>query len=219
MEYLKQFETIFAIFLGWLLSLLTMVFSERIRHPYRRRDLIQAVVDEMLGLQYTLATAPTWYGQEMLMSRMLFSIRSCRSSKVTTGRIGAMTFRPALKRLRGVSEQERAATLQSKTNSNVGMALRQYSIPLFATQIADLAICSRDFQRSVLRIRYHLDLYNQLVAYTQSLFEKTYNKPSPEDRVALIANQKRGYREAGVRAEIIVQMIRDLRKRYGSTKT
>lgn len=99
------------------------------------------------------------------------------------------------------------------------MALRQYSVPLFATQIADLAICSRGFQRSVLRIRYHLDLYNQLVSYTQSLFEKTYNKPSPEDRAALIANQERGYRDAGVRAEIIVHAIGDLHKQYGSAKT
>jgi hypothetical protein len=35
--------------------LLTPGLAERIRRPYRRRDLTQAIVDEMLGLQYTMA--------------------------------------------------------------------------------------------------------------------------------------------------------------------
>ncbi len=95
MEYLKQFETIFAIFLGWLLSLLTMVISESIRRPYRRRDLIRAVMDEMLGFSTPLRLSPTWYGQEMLRSLMLFSIRSCPSSKAIGGRIEATTSLPA----------------------------------------------------------------------------------------------------------------------------
>jgi hypothetical protein len=101
---------------------------------------------------------------------------------------------------------------------NVAMGLRQYSIPLLSTQIADLAICSLEFQRSVLHIRYHLDLYNQLVPYTQSQFEKTFNNPSPDDRAALVTNQEEGYREACQRAEIIMRAIAHIRKRYGSGK-
>jgi hypothetical protein len=215
-EYLKQFETIFAIFLGWLLSLLTMIISENIRRPYRRRDLVRAVVDEMLGLQYTLATVAHLVRARNAQVTDAFLDKILPIFEGYQGPDRSDDFPAGLKKLRSVPEPERAATLQAKQNLNVGMALRQYSIPLFATQIADLAICSRDFQRSVLRIRYHLDLYNQLVPYTQSLFEKTYNKPSPEDRAALIANQERGYRDAGVRAEIIVQLINDLHKSYGA---
>jgi hypothetical protein len=107
---------------------------------------------------------------------------------------------------------------QGPRKPNVGITLRQYAIPLFATQIADLAICSLDFQRSVLKIRCHLDLYNQLVTYTQSLFERTFNNPSPEDREALITNQEQAYYDAGNRAEIIMQEIGDLQKRYGSAE-
>ena len=54
-EYLKQIETILTILLGWLLGLLTPGIAERIRRPYRRRDLMWAVVDEMLGIQHTMA--------------------------------------------------------------------------------------------------------------------------------------------------------------------
>lgn len=102
---------------------------------------------------------------------------------------------------------------------NVSIGLRQYSIPLFATQIADLAICSLEFQRAVLHIRYHLDLYNQLVLYTQSQFEKTFNNPSLDNRAALITNQEEGYRDACQRAEIIMRAIADLRKCYGPDKS
>src|SRR4051794_7792288 len=50
-----EIETVANVILGWLLALLTPGISERIRRPYRRRDLVRAVVDEMLGLQYTMA--------------------------------------------------------------------------------------------------------------------------------------------------------------------
>lgn len=70
----------------------------------------------------------------------------------------------------------------------------------------------------MLNIRYHLDLFNQLVPYTRLLFDKTFNKPSPEDRNALIANQEHAYSDAGRRAEIIMDAIGDLHKRYRSAK-
>src|SRR5260370_994327 len=67
-----------------------------------------------------------------------------------------------------------------------------------------------DFQRAVLHIRYHLDLYNQLAAYTQSQFDKTFNNPSPQDRAALVTNQEEGYRDVCQRAEAIMRAIGEL---------
>lgn len=217
MEYAKQLETILAILLGWLLGLLTPVISDRIRRPYRRRDLVRAVVEEMLSLQYTLATVAYLVRSRRADLPDAFLDLILPLFEQYEGPDRSDSFIETLKKFRAIPERDRSAILQTKQDSNVGMALRQYSMPLFATQIADLAICSPDFQRSVLNIRYHLDLYNQLVPYTHSLFEKTYNKPSPEDRASLIANQERGYRDAGVRAEIIVQAISDLRKKYSSS--
>jgi hypothetical protein len=60
------------------------------------------------------------------------------------------------------------------------------------------------------------DLVRAVVPYKQSLFDKTFNNPSPTDR--LIANQEQGYRDAGLRAEIVMQAIGNLQKRYGSAK-
>ena len=55
LEYLKQLEPVLTILVGWLLGVLTPGIVERIRRPYRSRDLRLAVVDEMLGLQYKMA--------------------------------------------------------------------------------------------------------------------------------------------------------------------
>lgn len=96
--------------------------------------------------------------------------------------------------------------------------MRQYAIPLFVAQLQDLAICTLEFQRAVLRIRYDLDLFNQLVPYTQSLFEMTFKDLSETNRQAVIANQERAYHEAGVRAGIIVDAITNLKERYGSAR-
>jgi hypothetical protein len=212
-EYLKQIEPILTILLGWLLGL----FTERIRRPYRRRDLIQAVVDEMLGLQHTMAIVAYLVQVRYTDVSDAFLDRVLPIVEGYHGPDRNENFILGLKS-RGLAEGQRAAAHQARRNPSVGMSLRQYTIPLFATQIADLTICSLDFQRSVLKIRYHLDLYNQLVPYTQSLFEKTFNNPSPDDREALITNQEQGYRDAGIRAEIIMQEIGDLQKRYGSAK-
>jgi hypothetical protein len=217
-EYLKHVEPALLILLGWLLSLFTLVISERIRRPYRRRDLIRAVVDEMLGLQRTMAIVAylvrARYAAlpDAFLDKVLAIVEGCHGPDRDENLI------QALREFRGLPEGQRTAVCQARRKPNVGIALRQFAIPLFATQIADLPICGLDFQRSVLKIRYDLDLYNQLVPYTQSLLERTFDDLSPENREALISNQEQGYREAGQRAGIIMEEIGELRKRYGSAK-
>jgi hypothetical protein len=217
MGYLGQLDTILTILLGWLLGLLTPSIAERIRRPYRRRDLERSVVEEMLDLQHTMA---------------VFAYQSrARRGEVTNAFLDQ--FLPivegykgpdrnedlvrATRSIRSLPEAQRAAADLAQRKPNVGVSLRQYALPLFASQIADLTICSAEFQRFVLKIR-HLELFNQLVPYTQSLFDKTFNKPNPEDREALIGNLEEGYRAAGKRAEHIMQAIDDLNQQFGSGK-
>jgi len=215
---MSEITTILTILLGWLLGLLTPGFAERIRRPYRRRDLIEAVIDEMLGLQFTMAMVAYMVRARRADVSTDFLDEILRIAEGYHGPDRNEDLIEAIKKIRGLSEEERAALHQAKHKPEVGMALRQYSVPLFATQVADLTICSRDFQRSVLHIRYHLELFNQIVPDLKSLFEKTYNNPNPQDRAALIANQEVGYRDAGKRAEIIMRAIGDLQKKCGPSK-
>jgi hypothetical protein len=218
LEYFKQLDTVLTILLGWLLGLLTPVIADRIRRPYRRRDLMRAVVDEMRGLQHTMAVVAYQIRARHAEVSDAFLDEILPILDAYKGPDCNEEYVEAMKKTRCLPEEQRKAVYEARQNPNVGMSLRQYAIPLFATQMADLAICSLDFQRAVLNIRYHLDLFNQLAPYTQSLFDKTFANPSPADRIALIANQEKGYGDAGKRAEIILQAIGDLQKRYVSPR-
>jgi hypothetical protein len=217
-EYLKQLEPVFTILLGWLLGLLTPTIADRIRRPYRRRALVLSVIDEMLQLQHTMAAvAHKIRGRraavtDKFLDKILPIVEGYSGPDRTEG------YLKALKESRAQSEDERLAAHRRLRNPNVGIQLRQYSIPLLATQMADLSICGSDFLRSVLNIRYQLDLFNQVAHYTQSMSDKTFSNPTPEDRTALIQNQEEAYRDAGMRAEIIVHAISDLQNRYGARK-
>jgi hypothetical protein len=92
----------------------------------------------------------------------------------------------------------------------VGLFICQYALPLFVTQIADLAICPLPFQRYVLHVRYHLDLFNQRVPYLLSLFPKTYTV-TDQNREIMVGNLEAGYQFMGERAEIIVKAIEELK--------
>jgi len=93
------------------------------------------------------------------------------------------------------------------------MMIRQYALPLFVTQLADLAICPISFQRAVLHVRYHLDLYNQSIPYLQALSDKTYGTLDPKNHSIVVGNLEAGYQDLGERAEIIIEAISKVRMR------
>ena len=72
-----------------------------------------------------------------------------------------------LKQSRQLTEADRAALDQKLRNPGLGPSVPQYALPLFVTQLADPAICSLAFQRAVLKVRQHLDLFNQRAAQIQ----------------------------------------------------
>jgi len=147
LEYLKQFEIVFTILLGWLLGLLTGI-AERIRGSYRRRDLIHAVVDEMLDLRHTMAIVAFRIRARYAEVSDAFLDKILPIVEAYHGPDRTEDFIEGLRKTRSLPETERAAAHQILRKPNVGLALRQYAIPLFATQIADLSICGLDFQRS-----------------------------------------------------------------------
>jgi hypothetical protein len=211
-------EAFLTILLGWLFGLLTPGIAERIRRPYRRRDLVRSVVDELLGLQYTMAMvalrirARRAEVSDAFLEEILPIIEGYQGPDRDPGLI------EGIRRSRESPEADRVAMHQAIRKPNVGLYLPQYEIPLFVTQIADLTICGLAFQRSVLHIRFHLDLYNQHGSYVQSMVEKTFGKPTQNDLAALIANQEQSCQEAGTRAETIMRAITNLQQRYPTRK-
>lgn len=209
-------EPVLTILLGWLLGLLTPNLAERIRRPYRRRDLVRAVVDEMLSLQRTMALVAHRIRARYANVTDAFLDELLPIVEAYQGPDRNENLNAELRQSRHRSEQERAEIDQAMRQPNAGIVLRQYSLPLFVTQLADLTICGLDFQRQVLHIRQQLDLYNQLVGYMQWLNDRTFTNPTPSDKEAIITNWEMACRDAGIRAEYVMKAIGELQKRFGA---
>jgi hypothetical protein len=217
LDNLKAFESILMLILGWLFGLFTSPIAERIRRHYRRRDLTQAVTDELIGLQHLMAVVSfhihARYAEvpDKVLDKLISIMEDYAGMDRDEGAI------ETLRTIRKVPETQRTAAYQaSQRPDRAALGLKQYSTPLFIAQISDLAICSLDFQRRVLHIRHHLELYNQQAAFAQSQFEKTFAGLSEENRKILIENQERTYRNARTQAEVIVEAVADLRLKYAT---
>jgi hypothetical protein len=187
-EYLIDLAPILMLLLGWFLGLLAPPITERIRRRYREKDLIQAVADELLGLEYTMAF-------------VALKIR-LRNAEVTDEFLDSLLpivedykgpdrdekVLDALTEMRKLPEHQRAAVHRQQRQPQAGLGLQQYGLPLLATQVADLAICPIGFQRAVLNVRYHLDLFNCSAAYLQSQFDKTFMDLTEENHTAILKN-------------------------------
>jgi hypothetical protein len=182
---------------------------------YRRRDLIRGVLDELLSLQHLMAIVAYRIRSRNMLVTNAFLDAIIPILENYKGRDRVEQMIEAIKDSRKLPDDQRTAIHQAMKKPNVSLALRQYSLPLITTQTSDLTICSLDFQRAVLHVRFHLDLCNQLVPYTQTLHEKTFSDLSPENREAVIANLEQSYRQYGDRAELIVEAIKALDNQYG----
>jgi hypothetical protein len=218
-DFLRDHESLLMLMLGWFMGLLSPGIVERIRRGYRRGDLMTAVVNELVGLQYTMAIVAwrirTRNGE--VTDEFIDSFLPVLESHHGPDRNERMI--EGLRESRRLTEQQRATVHLAVRKPNAGLSLRQYALPLCVTQQADLAICPLEFQRAVLLVRYHLDLFNQSVPYLQSQFDKTFTGLSDENFEAIKDNLEYGYRELGERAEIIVKAIADLKERYPQQRT
>lgn len=133
-EHLSPLDTILPILLGWLLGVLTPGIAESIRRPYRRRDLTRAVVDEMLGLQHTMAwvvyKTRSRRGDlsDAVLDRILPIVESDNGPDRSEEIIKAM------REVRKEPEGQRNSLNQALRKPNAGFTLKKYDIPLFGTQ-------------------------------------------------------------------------------------
>jgi hypothetical protein len=208
-----DFTPILMLLLGWTLGLLSPGIHERIRRRYRRRDLTRSVMEELATLQFTLALlaymirARQGTNTDAFIDSILPIIEAYKSPDSDPTRI------EAYRAVRAQPERERLAQAMAAKNPRWGLQLKQYSLPFISSQTADLAICTLDFQRAISHIRFQLDIYNQTVQSLESLFEKTFTVSEQSNHAALINNCEQGYRDLGNRAEAIVNVIEQLKKK------
>jgi hypothetical protein len=114
------------------------------KRGYRRRELMCAVLDELVGFQYKMAVA--WLirirnaeATDEFIDNTLPVLESYRGPDRNERLIDGM------KAERSLPEDQRAGAHSAMRKPNAGLSLRQYALPLFVTQLADLAISRWNF--------------------------------------------------------------------------
>ena len=144
-SYLKDLQPLLILLLAQAMALIAWVITEKMRRRYRRRDLMQAVVDELLTLQLTMAAVA--YKQRSRNLDVTDSFLDLILPVVEDyhGPDRNEKLVESLRRSRAAPEEQRLAVHHALKKPNAGLLLKQYALPLFVTQVADLAICPLPF--------------------------------------------------------------------------
>jgi hypothetical protein len=171
---------------------------------------MQAVVDEMHGLRFNMVWVAYVVRVQNLNVTNEFLDRILPVVEAYQGPDRDEKAIRNLKESRQLADVERAALHEKVRKPDVHKTVPQYALPLFVTQLADLAICPLWFQRGVLNVRFHLDLFNQLAGQMETWNEKLFGE-NLADRGVLKNNIHHRFRDLGERAEIIINAINTLK--------
>lgn len=120
--------------------------------------------------------------------------------------------------VRNSSPTDRRRALLANRDSSMGLGLREYAVPFLVAHMADLSIFPISFQAAILRVKGHLDVFNQQVVFLQKQFDRTFDSSlSEENRQAVRANIDNGYQELAEKADQIANGISPLSGRQRPT--
>jgi hypothetical protein len=126
------------------------------------------------------------------------------------------TFANLLKQIQTLTYSQRKEQLM--TMKKEALSVPQYSLPLFISHTAELALCPIEFQRLALRTRHHLDLMNHEILKSSKWFEMTFQALTQENRAKVSQNLDSSYDALKTQAEHIVSTIAELVGEYHATQ-
>ena len=204
-------EKITLLVLGWLFGLLGPVIVDSIRRR-RENDLgRQAILSELRELGSTLA--PAAYGIRMAQGRvdrkfldwLKFDMERFSISADLQGMV------PRLRSLLTITDSDLAKLNDAiaKSPSKATM-LQRIAAPLLDSRVSALWTFDTSFQRSLLEIKHHLSLLDDLVERSRKYFDLTFGKLEGDNFRLVQENIEQACSEYGRRAELVVRKIRVL---------
>jgi hypothetical protein len=200
------FDQLLYLFLGWCLGLLGPIIIDRIRRDYRVAELMRAIVLELHELQYRMALA-TYFMRKRLgimpddwLAWLESIVRSYTGPEPHAGILEAIVA------FRSHSPEERRQALLIEHDPTRGLSLKEYTVPLLSAHVADISLFPVPFQVAALRVKGHLDMFNQHVRYLQGQFEKTFNA-ADQNYDTIRSNLDNGYQELGEIAKRIADAV------------
>ena len=208
---LESLSPLWLALLGWFLGLLTPGIATYIRDRHRSKQLISALIQEFVTFRYQMTTVSfrlhshLGFLSDEYLDRIILLVEGYR------GADGSEKIRFALKTLR---DSPLDARTQAAVKESEGLSIPEYSLPLFISHASELAICPLKFQWMTLRVRRHVDLFNQSVPVSRYWLHKTFDKLSEPDRQAVNTNLRGAYDNLRLQSEQIIRAIGELNAAY-----
>jgi hypothetical protein len=217
MAFLEGLSPLLLALLGWLLGLITPGITTYIRDRYRSNQLIKAIVQEMVEFQYEVAITSFFLHLrvgERLSDEFLSNEFLDRLISVLDNYRGPNRNEFAHQQVRLLRNAPLEARKAERANNSGGINVPAFYIPLFISHTSELAICPAKFRFLALKVRHHVDFFNDSAARALHWQEKTFDELSEHKSRAVFENFETTYYALWRQAEIIVRAIADLRSQY-----
>lgn len=199
---------------GWVLGLLSSNIVEWQKHRRRQKKLTASINAEMRELKHRMA----WVAMTIRMNRGTVDANFLDWLEPIIRNYEGPERTAELDELVSNLQAVRAALLEHPNvaqprRENIGVALKEFTAPLLAAHMSEISESPVAFQSATLKVKAHLDLFNQAVAYMDKQERRTFDLSIiGNNREAVMANIEQGYTDLEKRARAIADAISQIPK-------
>lgn len=196
------------IILGWLFGLLSPTLVSRIERRYKRNDLKIVIKNELKNLSFRLAGSYHLI-QIHLGNQDKSSLAWVKSIYSKHKENCPMAVLEGIEKLLEVPDQQFAVLRDAiKAKENVGLGLKNFSLPFTESILENIGIFDSRFQMDILNIRDQVILLNEEIALSMYYFQLTFDTSAMNTNGEIIRNNiKKSYIVIQDRCKFIADRI------------
>ena len=196
--------------IGWVLGLVSPLLADRIKKPYRRKELLASIMVELKELRVKMAMVA--YLMQTKTGNLDRSFLQWLKNSVADydGPIEPSPPTDVLDRLAELDDAQLAALVAPRAANAVKKSLtfKKGAMPFTESRMHELSILPLELQRKLLDVRSHVELYNEDVDLAWSNIEKTFNPDMmAANKAAILGNITASYGYLATRAKDIADKI------------
>ena len=168
-------ESVGAIFLGWLLGVLSPLIVDRIRNRYQEDEIRDGVYSELRELRFTLLVAA--YGFQSEFGKLDRSYYQWLIANLETCDINAESAKmlEVVKNIAAKDDSTFALLVgEMRAKPGVGLNVRKYRMPYFDSKVGSLGIFDERKIAAMLDVRAQLEMFNEIVDDARMYHRMTY---------------------------------------------
>jgi len=214
----EEIRAVSLIILGWLLGILSDPIVKGIQNARLRASLQNGLLAELVETQVNMAFIAYKLRGRLLSVTQEFLAGLQPIFESYDGPEKDERLVEAIRGLGKLTDDQLKYMHSSQNKPGRAVGLCSTSLPFLSSQVHMLSVCQPDFRQRILRIKAHVDLFNQQVMQAMGFLEKTFDQSiTGDNRLAVEGNLEEGYEAVARRAEVIIDCVSELRSRYALT--